>query len=436
MLFRDQVPVPLCHHPPLSPHPQPDTRGDWLYNLAMAKQLEQARRAASAAARRRRAEMAPCTFHPQTGTLPTSTQQQQLLRTLEDAEDAGADGGISLAVAAAGPGGPSAAGPAGPKGYSSYLRRMARATDEREEKRRLEAALAAGMLHRFRHGTQVPQQPHAADSSVNEPAGFPAAAPHPSQRQQQGSGGPGSNHPPVGSVAAAGASVGSMMSPGLVYWGPTGPRHPQQQQQQLPQHQPSYLLSSPAPPLPFASAATPSTNSLWSESSLPPFSAVTRRTPPPLAPGDEAEVEGHRQFNLTALSERQPPQEQQTTHQLEWYSPGLVAGPQSALPQSVPVAQLSHLPTPQRPQSLLPTATGPPDDYDTGAAADEPPLLYLDVHVTPSQVARVPIWAHSDVNVLAEAFAQRHGLASKVVDRLARLMLQKQSEALSAAPLS
>ena len=87
-----------------------------------------------------------------------------------------------------------------------------------------------------------------------------------------------------------------------------------------------------------------------------------------------------------------------------------------------------HHPTPTGPSD----AGGAPPPAPPSAPA-EPPLLFLDVHVTPSQVARVPLWAGSDVYALAAAFAAQHSLAPRLAERLARLMQQKQAEAIANA---
>jgi hypothetical protein len=69
----------------------------------------------------------------------------------------------------------------------------------------------------------------------------------------------------------------------------------------------------------------------------------------------------------------------------------------------------------------------------------QPPLMYVDIAITPALVDRVPVWADTDLTALAIEFTARHDLAPKMTRRLERMLRQQREAVLSgqdATPLA
>lgn len=79
---------------------------------------------------------------------------------------------------------------------------------------------------------------------------------------------------------------------------------------------------------------------------------------------------------------------------------------------------------------MLPSPS-PSPTFHPSPSPSTPPLLYVDIAVTPTLTERIPVWAHSDCGQLAAAFTAAHGLSTKMAGRLAG-MLEKQRAAVLA----
>jgi hypothetical protein len=391
--------------------------------MALARQLEQARLSAEGAARREREELSACTFRPATTPAAAAASPATQLRALLGGATPGAAAAApppppesrasASLTAAASAASPAAAGQGGPKGYSAYLRRMARAADEREEKKRIEGVLAAGLWHRLKPVAQRQQQLTAPLPDVEQRLGTDEQE-QLLQRELQLAASPDDRR-----SSSTGDGAGSS-------WAPAPPR----------------------PPLPFGTATPPpSFPSSSFASSAPPASAVTRRTPPPpqideishvleatdgatAHPPDDSfraaqlptlvpppipqlpPYRGHHRLSQQEPHTQQQTQQLQASQRSDWMgSPGLIVASPAPLANPAP----AH-------------TAGSSSEVD---ATPAPPLLYLDVNVTPELVSRIPLWAHSDLHALAAAFAAEHSLGPKLAARLVRLMQQKRAEALS-----
>lgn len=61
------------------------------------------------------------------------------------------------------------------------------------------------------------------------------------------------------------------------------------------------------------------------------------------------------------------------------------------------------------------------------------PLVYVEVELSSGKEVRIPLWADSDCQAVAQEAAAAHGLSQAMAGRLARVLAQQQAAA-SASP--
>ena len=308
------------------------------------------------------------------------------------------------------------------KGLGGHLRRAVKARVEKEEKARLDAALAQGVLHKravvrdadgrtvvkpFALVTDVRAASSSADSFVFGDGRHASPTPATAHGRAGASRGPSANGPassrpsvPVGGLgsfaAVAHSPAGGLRSPAAPYAEGVGssvglvyPSH-----SSYPSTAALFGRLAAAPPaLPTASATglsySPSTTSMG-------FAAPTAPLGAPLAyQAPQAHVLGE--------GGRAPP-----------------LGSSGSAAASVLTVPPVTLPTDNEPAEH---ATEPASaDLVASAGPSSTPLMYVDVTVSADRVERIPIWTDSDLPTVAADFAAKHGLPKRMAKRLERMM--------------
>lgn len=101
-----------------------------------------------------------------------------------------------------------------------------------------------------------------------------------------------------------------------------------------------------------------------------------------------------------------------------------VAAP-APLPASVPSsphARPVEAPPTAAEQLAAAAAPGTMDLSSSSSSPAGPPLMFVDIAVTPELTERVPVWRDSDLGALAAAFVDKHGLPKKMARRLERML--------------